>query len=225
MGERYSELREAVGLDCIAPTTEDVFKLRLWEEKPLTGKDTISYNNRLGTNLKEPFVCEGSYFIETTYLYKIEIHPDENGFCRFHLEYADATDIKNPTIVNGRIEDYGREKRCKLHKNIGKDEIVPLIIGRAFYNLMLFYYNCGICEYNFERRGIDFGNVEVVEKVVKLSNKVYAEGRSRKRDDKCVGTKHSKHAAPRFHIRRYSNGKYVFVGDPNGQIIVHVYKL
>ena len=224
MGERYSELREAVGLDCIAPTTEDVFKLRLWEEKPLTGKDTISYNNRLGTNLKEPFVCEGSYFIETTYLYKIEIHPDENGFCRFYLECALASDIKNPMIVNGRVQSYGRSRKCRLHEGMKQDELVALIIGRAFYNLMLFYYNCGICKYNFERVTIDFGDIEVVEKVVKLSNKVYSEGRSNLIGHK-KGTKHSKHASPRFHIRRYSNGKYVFVGDPDGAVVVHVYQV
>ena len=37
------------------------------------------------------------------------------------------------------------------------------------------------------------------------------------------GTKHSKHAYPRFHVKRCSNGKYVFVGEPDGAVVVHGY--
>ena len=224
MGERYSELREALGLDKIEPTTEAVFKLRLWEKRTLTHEDTVSYSNRLGTNLKEPFVCEGSYFIGEKYLYKIEIQPDNGGFNKFHLEYATEQTISSPTVVDGRVQDYGHSKVFKLHEGMNPDTLHALIIGRAFYNLMLYYYGCGACEMGFARKAINFGNVEVIEKVVKLSDKIYQEGKPRVRDGEHKGTKHSKHSSPRFHVRRYNNGKYV-LGDPDGAVVVHVYQV
>ena len=225
MSGRYSELREALGLDKIEPTTEAVFKLRLWEKRTLTHEDTVSYSNRLGTNLKEPFVCEGSYFIGEKYLYKIEIQPDNGGFNKFHLEYATEQTISSPTVVDGRVQGYGHSKVCKLHEGMNPDTLHALIVGRAFYNLMLYYYGCGTCEMGFVRKAINFGNVEVIEKVVKLSDKIYQEGKPRARAGERKGTKHSKHSSPRFHVRRYSNGKYVFVGDPDGAVVVHVYQV
>lgn len=225
MSERYSELREALGLDKIEPTTEAVFKLRLWEKKTLTHEDTVSYSNRLGTSLKEPFVCEGSYFIGEKYLYKIEIQLDNGWFNKFHLEYATMQTISNPTVVDGRVQDYGHSKVCKLREGMSQSDLHALIVGRAFYNLMLYYYGCGACEVSFRKTAVDFGNVEVIEKVVKLSDKIYQEGKPRVGDSVRKGTKHSKHASPRFHVRRYSNGKYVFVGDPDGAVVVHVYQV
>lgn len=226
MGERYLELREALGLSTIESTTEAVFKLRLWEEKPLTSKEKISRVDSWGINLKEPFVCEGSYFIGIIeYLYCIEIHPDEIALNKFHLEYATVSNISSPTVIDGYVQDYKDLGECTFSEDMTQYDLTAIIIGRAFYNLMLYYYCCGECSSSFERHAVDFGDIEVVEKVVRLSNKVRQEVTPRGLHCNHVGAKHTRHSSPRFHIRRYSNGKYVFVGEPKGQIIVQVYKV
>lgn len=224
MGERYSVLRQSVGEEDIKCSTEDVFKLRLWEESDLTLGTKESFKRIGFSELREPVVLEGSYFIDEPIYYRVDLEPVGGGAVNYTIEMASREGIKTPSVMSGSTKELPGFRRCYLNEKIGELELKELLLARTLRCLTRYYCACGECTGKVERSDEIYDGITVVEKEVKLSDKVLREKQMRYTDAR-RGTKHEHHKSPRFHIRRLRDGRYVFVGKPNGELLVPVYSV
>ena len=224
MGERYSVLRQSVGEEDIKCSTEDVFKLRLWEERDLTLGTKESFQRIGFSELREPVVLEGSYFIDEPIYYRVDLEPVGGGTVNYTIEMASRERIKTPAIMNGSTRELPGFRRCYLNEKIDELELKELLLARTLRCLTRYYHACGECTRKVDRSDAVYDGIKVVEKEIKLSDKVLKEKQVRYADTH-RGTKHEHHKSPRFHIRRLRDGRYVFVGKPDGELLVPVYSV